>query len=1105
MTRHSHPVPVRKPFFTSGTFILLGFMAVGFSFGLARFLSGLGAVANLDNHYAWGIWKSINVAVGIALAASGFTAAALIDIFGRKKFHSLLRPAILTAFLGYVMAAVSLVFDLGRYWNIWRPIFNWQGNSVLFEVAMCVMVYLIVLSFEISPTLLEGLKARMNSNEWGSRILKRMEGPIATIHNWVKIVLPIFIIAGFVLSCMHHSSLGTLMLIAPTKLSTLWFTPLLPLLFLISAMMVGFPMIIMESILASRTFKYKLNMNVVGSLAAIVPWIAGLYLVLKVGDLVFRWQQLNFLVHPNLTVSLAIELIAGLVIPIIMLSFRAVRRSPGLLLFSVLLIIGGVVLNRLNTYLVGYYSPFSQTGYFPSIGEIAMTLALVSTIIFCYRFFVSYFPVLPAQQLTNDAASEIENKNENEEEEDDYAISGKLSPFTIWTVRGVGFVILFLFVLLYAIVHKEALAGEQFTPPEWKVKKVDTAAVEAALAFKHDSRPLEYRNLYLLNNPIFNSGTNYYEPVRFSHRTHDVGAGSDCSVCHHRVSAGPDDRVGEDLKEMHASIEVRIGGACADCHADLKEKRFQKCSDCHGSSNEADDPARIGLKGAYHRQCIGCHREQPAALAAPTDCQSCHYPLTPDHAQLINLTGKISARQVTAQCLHCHPAVGEAVLKSAHWNWKGLTPSIAGHEHSADTGLMKVMDNYTLTMIPGLVQSLGFHIGYGAGNGADKSDFKDPLSIDCLVCHDTTANYKKDKSNNGLPAAGTDLRALATKVGRPARSNCGSCHFYAGGGANVKHGDLEPALANPNSETDVHMGMVDMRCQDCHRTENHRIAGMSFMAPVTEGRVSCETCHGSQPHSITGFLSRHLDDHVKALSCETCHIPSFAQETPTRLSTDYSQAGEDRSLKTDALGMPLYDKNLGALTWGKHVAPVYRWFDGTRKTYVLGDKIENLDRLELNAPLGEKYIPESRIFPFKVHSAMQPYDTEQQVLLPVKFENGYWRHYDWNRAITEGTAAIGMTYSGKFAFIKTSMYTSIHHEVLPAKQALGCSDCHKKEAITCTRCHKNAAGMDLPSHTRMVYPEVKKRMDFKALGYKDDPAVIGGRLFKKMGRGNPPR
>jgi octaheme c-type cytochrome (tetrathionate reductase family) len=1102
MTSSSHPTPVRKPFFTSGIFILLGIMAVGFSFGLARFFSGLGAVTNLDNHYAWGIWKSINVAVGIALAASGFTAAALIDIFGRKKFHSLLRPAILTAFLGYVMAAISLVFDLGRYWNIWRPIFNWQGNSVLFEVAMCVMAYLFVLSFELSPSLLEGLKARMNTNEWGARVLKRIEGPIATIHNWVKILLPIFIIAGFVLSCMHHSSLGTLMLIAPTKLSTLWFTPLLPLLFLISAMMVGFPMIIMESILASRTFKYKLNMNVVSSLAAIVPWIAGLYLALKLGDLAFRWDQLNFLVHPNLTVSLAIEIIAGLLIPIFLLSFRAVRRSPGLLLFSVLLIIGGVVLNRLNTYLVGFYSPFAKNSYFPSIGEMAMTLALVSTIIFCYRFFVSFFPVLPAQQL--DKGTE-EIVGTDEDEDDDYAISGKLSPFSVWTVRAVGFVILFLFVSLYSIVHKEALAGEQFTPPEWQAKKMDDATIEAALAFKHESRPLEYRNLYMLNNHSLNSGTDYYEPVRFSHRTHDVGAGSDCSVCHHRVSADPGDRIGEDLKEMHASIEVRIGGACSDCHADLKEKRFQKCSACHGSTNEPDYPSRIGLKGAYHRQCIGCHREQPATSAAPADCRTCHHPLTPDHKQLVMLPAKADVRQVTAQCLQCHPAVGEDIRKSAHWNWKGLTPSIAGHEHSADTGLMKVMDNYTLTMIPGLVPSLGFHIGYGADKEADKSDFKDPLTIDCLVCHDTTANYKKDKNNNGFPMAGTDLRALAVKVGRPSRANCGSCHFYVGGGANVKHGDLEPALVNPKSEMDVHMGMVDMRCQDCHRTENHRIAGMSFMAPVTEGRVTCETCHGSQPHSITGYLSRHLDDHVKALSCETCHIPSFAQETPTRLSTDYSQAGQYRPPAMDALGMPLYDKNLGALTWGKHVAPVYRWFDGTRKTYVLGDRINNLDLVELNAPLGEKYIPESRIFPFKVHSARQPYDTEQQVLLPVKFENGYWQHYDWDRAIKEGTAAVGMAYSGKFDFVSTRMYTSLHHEVVPASQALGCSDCHKKEAITCTRCHEKAVGMDLPSHTRMVYPGVKGRMDFKALGYEGDPAIIGGRLFKKMGRGNPPR
>src|SRR5690606_10537714 len=151
---------------------------------------------------------------------------------------------ILTAFLGYLWVAIALSFDLGRYWNIWRPIFNWQGNSVLFEVGMCVTFYLMVLCVEMSPSILEGLKARIDGNDWGAAVLRRVEKPILTLYRWVRIALPFFIVTGVVLSFMHQSSLGTLMLISPTKLSPLWDTNVLPVLFLLSAIAVGFPMVI---------------------------------------------------------------------------------------------------------------------------------------------------------------------------------------------------------------------------------------------------------------------------------------------------------------------------------------------------------------------------------------------------------------------------------------------------------------------------------------------------------------------------------------------------------------------------------------------------------------------------------------------------------------------------------------------------------------------------------------------------------------------------------------------------------------------------------------------------------------------------------------------
>jgi octaheme c-type cytochrome (tetrathionate reductase family) len=1087
--RHLHSEPLKKPFFTPGTFVLMIFMAIGFAFGISRLFTGLETVTNLNDSYPWGIWIAIDVACGVALAAGGFTTAALVDIFGGKKYHALLRPAVLTAWLGYIMVAVGLMFDLGRYWNIWQPMFNWQGNSVMFELAMCVMAYLIVLTFEMAPAILEGLKERINTNEWGSKVLAKFEKPIIKIHSLVKIILPIFIVAGVVLSCMHQSSLGTLMVIAPTKLNALWYSAWLPLFFLMSAIMVGFPMVVIESLSSSKGLKREAEMDILAPLAAKIPWFIAVYFLFRLGDLLARVDQLNFWEHPADTVSFAIEIIGGLIVPFALLSIKSMRRSRGWLLTACALIVFGVALNRINVFLVGYHPHFATEAYFPSLGEIFLTVGLVSTLILLYRFFVNYFPILP--QLVETSPSEPDEE-----------FVEPVQPVTAWIVRGSAAVFLLLFIVLYVTVHKQAIAESALIYGEvYAVAKTDNGNGNHPSP-SHAFRPEKYRNFYFLNSPILNSKADYYESVRFSHRSHDNYVGGDCSICHHRVSDGDEDRIGEDIKELHASIEVRIGGACIRCHEDLNEKQFQKCGDCHMASNEPDYPARIGLKGAYHRQCISCHAKEPAFAGEADDCISCHHPITPDHKELMTGDASLNPQQLTAQCLSCHPRVGKDILATAHWNWKGLTPDIEGHEHSATTGLLKVMDNYTITARPELVPSSSFHIGYNPEEST--IDFNNMENIDCFVCHDTTATYKKDPSKGGMPTSGLNMQSIANSVGRPSRQNCGSCHFYAGGGANVKHGDLEPVLVDPPSEIDVHMGMADMICQDCHQSRNHQIPGMSFMAPVTEGRVYCETCHSNQPHGITGFLSKHLDDHVRAVSCEACHIPYFAKETATRLSTDFSTAGKDRPINTDELGMPDYDKRFGSLTWGKEVVPTYRWFDGTRKTYVLGDRLESTDMVELNAPLGEKHIPDSRIFPFKVHNGVQPYDKENKTLAAVKFKNGFLDHFNWDRAIKEGMDAVGLKYSGQYGFVKTRMYSSIHHEVVPAKQALGCTDCHQVEAISCKRCHKKAVGMDQPSHTQMVYPHMKNRFDFKALGYEDDPAFMGGRFYIKLGRGKPP-
>jgi len=1090
---NDRPHRVTKPFFTFGTLTLLIIMGIGFSFGITRMLLGLGTVTNLDNYSPWGIWISFDVACGVALAAGGFTTAALVDIFGRRKYRPLLPPAILTAFLGYLWVSIALSFDLGRYWNIWRPIFNWQGNSVLFEVGMCVAFYLIVLGVEMSPSVLEGLKARLDHGEWGAKVLLKVEKPLVGLYAVVRIILPLFIVMGVVLSLMHQSSLGTLMLIAPTKLSTLWNTPILPLLFLLSAIMVGFPMVILESIYANISFGRNPEMDLLTPLAKITPWFLAAYGTVKIGDLIVRHSQLDFLSHPAATISLVIEILLGVVAPFLLFLNTAVRRSMGWLFFTVSLIICGVVMNRINVFLVGYNPPYATKAYFPSVGEIAMTMAIVSSILFCYRFFVTFFPILPGYV----PASEVELARIREERE------RTVNPFWTWVIRGAAVAYLLSFVVLYSLVHIEAMQASLTTVQGIERVKVALAvAADAVEAPSYPQRPAAYKNFYLLDSQLLNSKSDDYEPVGFSHRIHDELVGGDCGVCHHRYATSENDRVGEDIKELHASNDVKLGGPCSSCHDNMEQNAPQSCSRCHGLPDEPDDPARIGLKGAYHRQCIGCHERQLKPASAPTACAACHHPWTPDHSTLVTFKSQPGPQDVTRTCLSCHPKVGRDILNTAHWNWKEYSPTLAGYEHRLNISLTLMANSACLAIGPNLQDCASCHIGYGWFDS--RFNFSNPVNIDCLVCHDTTGSYRKVRKG-GLPDPALDLAAVAQKVGRPSRQSCGSCHYASGVATYSRHGDLEPALAEPPPDLDVHMGTLEMRCQDCHSTTAHRIAGMSVAAPVSEGRANCEKCHGNSPHGVAGMLSRHLDDHIRAVACETCHIPSVARSSPTLVRRDYSEAGQDRPPTLDRYGMPQYEKKFGALTWDRNLIPVSLWYDGTRKVSLRGEKIDPSTTVILNPPAGEMRNPAARIFPFQAYTAVQPYDRENNMLVIPKLLDDYWVNFDWSTAIADGTQSAGLPCSGEYGFVETKMYSPIHHEVVPARLALGCADCHSVEAVTCTRCHKGAQGMDLPEHRRAVYPDVKNRIDFKALGYPDDPALVGGRFYITFGRGTPPQ
>lgn len=406
-----NPVPIKHKFFTPGVIGLIIIAANGLVFLLGRFFFGIGAVTNLNNQYPWGLWIGVDVAAGVALAAGGFTTAALGHIMHRDEYHAIVRPALLTAMLGYTFVAMGVFVDIGRWYYIWHPLIMWNGNSALFEVGICVMIYLTVLYIEFLPVITERFIGRVNLPGLLSRFNKPIDKFLRILDRGLSKTMFIFIIAGVVLSTLHQSSLGTLMIIAGPKMHPLWQTPILPLLFLLSAISVGFPMVIFESLIASRSLKLKPEMPILSRLGSMIAPLLGIYLAFKVGDMVIRQTFLYLVEFNTASIMFTIELLFGVIIPLRMFLSPKVLKTPSLLFTASALVVFGVLVNRINNFVVAYTPPYSTESYFPSFGEISVTVGFVAMLVLAYRFIVLNFPVI--------------------------SIPTKVTPQTKYTIRGV--------------------------------------------------------------------------------------------------------------------------------------------------------------------------------------------------------------------------------------------------------------------------------------------------------------------------------------------------------------------------------------------------------------------------------------------------------------------------------------------------------------------------------------------------------------------------------------------------------------------------------------------------------------------------------------------
>jgi Ni/Fe-hydrogenase subunit HybB-like protein len=366
------------------TLLLLAVLGTGVGIMLLRFVYGIGSVTHLSDHFTWGLWIGFDVMSGVALAAGAFVIAATVHIFRLERFEPLVRPAILTGLLGYLLVVAGLMVDLGRPYNVWRPLIHWQHRSVLWEVGVCVATYTTVLMIEFLPVILE----RLNKIQVVTQRL-----PTIPLYRLLKKISIVFVIMGVVLSTLHQSSLGSLWVLVPEKLSPLWYSLYLPFFFWLSAIAVGLAMTIVESTLSSKAFKRGLELDLLADLAKAAAVVLLIYLIVRGVDLVVRgaWPLLFELNVQSL--AFWAELGLGVIVPMLLFAVKPWRYKPGVLFGGALsIVLFGVVLNRLNVGIVGLW-PYTGNIYFPSWMEIIVTVTLVSIGVIVFGLAAKYLPL----------------------------------------------------------------------------------------------------------------------------------------------------------------------------------------------------------------------------------------------------------------------------------------------------------------------------------------------------------------------------------------------------------------------------------------------------------------------------------------------------------------------------------------------------------------------------------------------------------------------------------------------------------------------------------------------------------------------------------------
>jgi len=605
----------RKVYLKTVLWVFVGILATVTG---ARFLRGLGATTGLTDATPWGLWIAFDVMSGVALAAGGFVVAGLVYIFGRKEYQPFARPAILTAFLGYLAVAIGLLYDLGIPLNIWHPVIYPQPHSVLFEVGMCVILYLTVLFLEFFPVILE--------HSWFNRPVFR------AVHTLLKKFAIPLVIVGIVLSTLHQSSLGSLFLIAPYRVHPLWYSPMIWVLFFVSAIGLGLMTVTAESFFSSWYFGHKLRVDLLSGFGKAASAVLFFYVGLRLADLAVRgnlsmaldgtWQSNIFL----LEICLAL-------LPAVLLLFRKLRgSSPGLFICAFMTLLS-MIGYRFNVSVVAFSRPEGMS-YFPTLIEIVVTLGIISSATLLYIFAVEHFPVCSPEESA--AEQEI-----SEQPVYPYTPGAmhSLLPESMAGLRRYSLAALLGASVAFAFLSEDVRSGALLlrTP-------VSPARIVESLAQPDTSGPgtvnsvpypysisSESTSIYVID------GNQNGRLVLFDHDHHakKVGGDSRCGLCHHQnlpfhqntscYRCHEDMYISTDIFN-HSSHVARIGGneACEECHSDreaVKSRATAKaCSECHTESRTTDPIIvvsaeekqgwAVGYMDAMHNLCIKCHERE---------------------------------------------------------------------------------------------------------------------------------------------------------------------------------------------------------------------------------------------------------------------------------------------------------------------------------------------------------------------------------------------------------------------------------------------------------------------------------------------------------------